>query len=192
MLKIFKKTIRKIAKMLKRLHYISNVLLLIVIFSCSLTFPQHSLADNSMEDGSGIRLQGIIIEDALSPVLNMSIGRLSLKQVRLPEIKDRELKVFNYRYVTAYNVGVVAQTDNTPCIGASGDDLCELFEQGINICAANFVRLGTNLEIEGFGTCVVLDRMNKRYTSRVDILMGPNEITKARQFGLQYREVGIY
>ena len=192
MLKKLRKTIKKVLKMLRKVHYKSNVLLLVVVFSCSLTFPQHSLADNSVEDGSGIRLQGIIIEDALSSVLNMSINRLSLKQNRLPKIKDKELKVFNYRYITAYNVGVVAQTDSTPCIGASGDDLCKLFEQGINICAANFVRLGTNLEIEGFGTCVVLDRMNKRYTSRVDILMGPDEIAKAKQFGLQYREVGIY
>jgi 3D (Asp-Asp-Asp) domain-containing protein len=192
MLKIFKKTIRKIAKVLKEIHYKFNVLLLVFVFSCSLVFPQHTFAQETIGSDSNVKLQGIIVRDALLPVLNSNINRLSLKQVRLPEIKDRELVVFNYRYVTAYNVGVVAQTDNTPCIGASGDDLCELFEQGVNICAANFVRLGTNLEIEGFGTCVVLDRMNKRYTSRVDILMGPNEIAKARQFGLQYREVGIY
>ena len=192
MLKKLRKTIKKLSKIQRKIHYKSNVLFLVVVFSCSLTFPQHSLADSSTEDDSSIRLQGIIIEDALSPVLNMSINRLPLKQNRLPEIKDRELKVFNYRYVTAYNVGVIAQTDNTPCIGASGDDLCKLVDQGINVCAANFVRLGTNLEIEGFGTCVVLDRMNSRYTSRVDIAMGPNEIPDAKQFGLQYREVGIY
>jgi len=168
------------------------VLLLVVIFSCSLIFPQHTFAQETIGSNSNIRLQGIIIKDALLPILNSDINKLSLKQVRLPKIKDRELKVFNYRYVTAYNVGVVAQTDSTPCIGASGDDLCKLFEQGVNICAANFVRLGTNLEIEGFGTCVVLDRMNKRHTSRVDILMGPNEIAKAKNFGLQRKKVGIY
>ena len=192
MLKKLRKIIRKSLKIFKKVHYKSNVLLLVVIFSCSLIFPQHTFAQETIGSNSNIRLQGIIIKDALLPILNSDINKLSLKQVRLPKIKDRELKVFNYRYVTAYNVGVVAQTDSTPCIGASGDDLCKLFEQGVNICAANFVRLGTNLEIEGFGTCVVLDRMNKRHTSRVDILMGPNEIAKAKNFGLQRKKVGIY
>ena len=192
MLKTTKKTIKKISKLLKKACYKFNVLLLVVVFLCSLTFPQHSLANSFETDNSDIKLQGIIIEDFLFPVLNSDFNKLSLRNSHLPEIKDKELDVFNYRYVTAYNVGVVAQTDNTPCIGASGKDLCELVGQGISICAANFVPLGTRLEIEGFGVCLVEDRMNARYTSRVDIAMGPNEITRAKEFGLKKLKVGRY
>ena len=50
------------------------------------------------------------------------------------------------REVTAYNVGVRAQTSDTPCIGAGGHDLCRLLERDVKVCAANFVALGTILD----------------------------------------------
>ena len=138
----------------------------------------------------------MIVEDTLLSILNSDLSRLSVEPSRLPEINYRKVKLDNYSYVTAYNVGVVAQTDNTPCIGASGDDLCKMVEQGYNVCAANFVKLGTYLEIENIGRCIVLDRMNSRYTyanpPRIDFAMGPDKISEARQFGLQYREFGKY
>jgi len=93
------------------------------------------------------------------------------------------------REVTAYNVGVREQTSETPCIGASGKNLCELVERNVKVCAANFVPLGTTLRIEGYGVCVVLDRMHRRFSHRVDIAMRENEIDEARQFGLRKRVV---
>ncbi len=93
------------------------------------------------------------------------------------------------REVTAYNVGVREQTSDTPCIGASGRNLCELVERDVSVCAANFVPLGTILKIEEFGMCVVLDRLHRRYAQRVDIAMREDEIEEARQFGLQKRVV---
>lgn len=194
MFKRNRKLIKNLFKTVKKMHYKSNVLLLIVIFSCSLTFPQHSFASSISRNNSDIKLQGIIVEDTLLSILNLDIGKLSVKPSRLPEISYKEVDLDNYSYVTAYNVGVVAQTDNTPCIGASGDDLCKMVEQGYNVCAANFVKLGTYLEIENIGKCIVLDRMNSRYngTTRIDFAMGPDEITKAKQFGLQYKKFGIY
>jgi 3D (Asp-Asp-Asp) domain-containing protein len=89
------------------------------------------------------------------------------------------------REVTAYNVGVREQTSDTPCIGASGRNLCELVEREVKVCAANFVPLGTILKIEEFGMCVVLDRMHGRFSHRVDIAMREDEIEEARQFGIQ-------
>lgn len=89
------------------------------------------------------------------------------------------------REVTAYNVGDKNQTDSTPCVGASGDDLCQLLETGINICAANFVPLKTKLYVDKFGECLVLDRLNSRYQNRVDIAMKLNEKQRAINFGLQ-------
>ncbi|MFA6130802.1 MAG: hypothetical protein WC730_00870 [Patescibacteria group bacterium] len=92
--------------------------------------------------------------------------------------------------VTAYN-SVTWQTDSTPCIGAQGTDICSFLDEGSNTCAANFVPLGTKLHVEGLGTCVVRDRMNDRYYYRVDWYMG-EDITSAKQFGVQYKEVGVY
>ncbi len=95
------------------------------------------------------------------------------------------------REVSAYNVGVRAQTDERPCIGATGRDLCRLISKGLKICAANFVEPQTILKIEGYGKCVVLDRMNRRFAHRVDIAMSKDEVDKALEFGVQRRYVEV-
>lgn len=94
------------------------------------------------------------------------------------------------RTVTAYNVGIEAQTDDTPCIGATGEDLCEALERGEKICAANFVKLGTVITIEGYGECIVKDRMARRYSDRVDIAMKATEYQQALNWGV--RELKVY
>jgi 3D (Asp-Asp-Asp) domain-containing protein len=94
------------------------------------------------------------------------------------------------REVTAYNL-IDEQTDDTPCIGASGDDMCERLDKGEKICAANFVPLRSKLYIDGLGECLVLDRMNGRFNHRVDIAMKENEINRAIKFGVQRLKVII-
>ncbi len=89
------------------------------------------------------------------------------------------------RKVTAYNVGDPKQTHSRPCIGASGVNLCDLVERGVNVCAANFVPLGTRLYVDKFGECIVLDRMNARFRNGVDLAMGKNEYHHAVKFGVQ-------
>ncbi len=95
------------------------------------------------------------------------------------------------REVTAYNVGVREQTSDNPCIGATGQDLCRLVDEGRNVCAANFVALGTVLRIEEYGECVVLDRMNRRFAHRVDIAMKEDAVEEALEFGLKRRVVAV-
>ncbi len=95
------------------------------------------------------------------------------------------------REVTAYNVGVREQTSDDPCIGAAGQNLCRLVEEGRNVCAANFVALGTVLRIQHYGECVVLDRMNRRFAHRVDIAMKEDAVDDALEFGLQRRVVEV-
>jgi 3D (Asp-Asp-Asp) domain-containing protein len=95
------------------------------------------------------------------------------------------------REVTAYNVGVRRQTSDEPCIGAMGQNLCRLVARGLKVCAANFVAPETILNIEGYGECVVLDRMNRRFAHRVDIAMRKNEVDRALEFGIQRRYVEI-
>ncbi len=95
------------------------------------------------------------------------------------------------REVTAYNVGDKRQTDDTPCLGATGENLCRLVARGLKVCAANFVATETILNIEGYGECVVLDRTNRRFSHRVDIAMREDEADRALEFGIQRRYVEI-
>jgi 3D (Asp-Asp-Asp) domain-containing protein len=95
------------------------------------------------------------------------------------------------REVTAYNVGVRRQTSARPCLGATGENLCRLVARGLKVCAANFVDPETILKIEGYGECIVLDRMNRRFSHRVDIAMRKDEVDRALDFGIQRRHVEI-
>jgi 3D (Asp-Asp-Asp) domain-containing protein len=95
------------------------------------------------------------------------------------------------REVTAYNVGVREQTSDEPCIGATGKNLCRLVARGLKVCAANFVDPETILHIEGYGECIVLDRMHRRFAHRVDIAMERNEVGRALEFGVQRRYVEV-
>jgi 3D (Asp-Asp-Asp) domain-containing protein len=95
------------------------------------------------------------------------------------------------REVTRYNAGDPSQTDSTPCIGAMGTNICEKLAQGKKICAANFVKLGTVINIQGYGDCVVEDRMNARFSERVDIAMQAHEKPEAIKAGLRHLEVII-
>jgi 3D (Asp-Asp-Asp) domain-containing protein len=95
------------------------------------------------------------------------------------------------RVVTAYNAGDPAQTDDSPCIAANGENICKALEKGKKRCAANFVPLGSSLYVDKIGVCLVTDRTNKRYRNRVDIAMKKNEYQKARRFGRQKLKVKI-
>ena len=95
------------------------------------------------------------------------------------------------REVTAYNAGDPSQTDEDPCVSANGENICAALKAGLKRCAANFVSLGTMLQIDKFGVCKVTDRMNKRYKNRVDIAMRKHEKKKALKFGLQKLKVQI-
>jgi hypothetical protein len=88
-----------------------------------------------------------------------------------------------YRQITMYNVGVPAQTDNSPCISANGENICTAIALGYNRCASNEFAFGTRLEVKGLGECIVTDRMNSRYTTAVDWAMPADQTKQALQFG---------
>ncbi len=95
------------------------------------------------------------------------------------------------RTVTAYNVGDPNQTSGRPCLAASGKDICRALEAGEKICAANFVPLGTLLDIENVGICSVSDRTAERFENRVDIAMPEDHRRQAIEFGEQELNVKI-
>lgn len=92
--------------------------------------------------------------------------------------------------VTAYTA-TAQETDSTPCITASGLDICAHPDK--NVVAANFLPFGTKVKIpELFGNRVfsVEDRMHARYNSehRVDVLVRSR--AEARTLGIN-RDVGL-
>lgn len=95
------------------------------------------------------------------------------------------------REVTAYNAGDPAQTDSSPCTSANGENICLALELGYKRCASNAFPFGTRLQIENYGECMVVDRMNSRYSSRVDIAMKKEEKQRAINFGLQKLVVAV-
>lgn len=135
-----------------------------------------------------------------SAQLNKSIEGLTEVENRVAKVEKRVevIEVVNetIREVTAYNVGDPSQTDNRPCIGAySKVNLCEEVKKGTKVCAANFVPLGTKLQITANNgwefECIVWDRMNSRFANRVDIAMSLEEKDRAIKFGLQNLTVRI-
>ena len=91
--------------------------------------------------------------------------------------------------MTAYNSDP-HQTDDTPCITANGFNVCV---HGIeDTVAANFLPFNTKIKIpELFGDriFVVRDRMNARFTDRVDVWM--LNYSDARRFGVKHARIEI-
>jgi len=107
----------------------------------------------------------------------------------LPQNIDREVKYRKKFAVTAYN-SEVAQCDSTPCITANGFNVCEHDIE--DTIATNVLKFGTKVRIpELFGdrVFIVRDRMNSRYTNRIDIWM--KKKSHAKILGIKYAEVEI-
>ena len=130
-----------------------------------------------------ILIRGLIIA-FLIVFLNLMTSFIALIIIRgstpssyqaLDVAKQIDVSKETVRNVTAYNVGDPEQTHSRPCIGASGDNLCNLVKKGVNVCAANLVPLGSKLYVDTVGECTVLDRMNVRFGNRVDVAMGKTE-----------------
>jgi 3D (Asp-Asp-Asp) domain-containing protein len=102
----------------------------------------------------------------------------SLDAVICPDEKQGTI-----REISAYN-SVSEQTDASPCISADGTDICQRYKKGECIVATNAYPLKTKLRIDKIGDCTVADRMNRRYTNRIDVFMD-KDIDRAIHFGLQ-------
>jgi len=92
-------------------------------------------------------------------------------------------------YVTAYSSSV-DETDDTPCITANGYNLCKHDKE--NVIACNFLPFGTKVrfpELDPDKEYTVVDRMNERYNSRMDIWMTSKK--KASIFGKKWLTVEI-
>lgn len=124
----------------------------------------------------------------------------------LPDTAPRKSFRTFHANVSAYN-SVPSQTDDTPCIPAAGADLCVALSRGeIRLpdptgkststvpmaCASNDLPLRSRIWIGGLGECLILDRMNARYTGLgvVDIYFG-NDAFQAKSFGRRSLDISI-
>jgi 3D (Asp-Asp-Asp) domain-containing protein len=95
------------------------------------------------------------------------------------------------RETSAYNVGDPNQCAGDSCISANGESICEALEKGYKRCACNFLPFGSVIEIEGWGECMITDRLNEKYEHRIDIAMKKDEKEKAIQWGVRNKRIKI-
>lgn len=149
---------------------------LLAVFMFEFGFPYYAVAADTTN-----RISAPLVFRAAEPSQPIDPAVVPVQEaVVVPELKV----IKTYRVpMTAYN-SLAGQTDSTPCIPASGLDLCKHNTE--DVVAANFLPLHTKIripELYGDQIFTVEDRMNKRYGYRVDIWM--KERKSAMAFGLK-------
>ncbi|MFA4941173.1 MAG: hypothetical protein WC582_01065 [Patescibacteria group bacterium] len=141
-----------------------------------------TLAKEAMEDSE---IEQILSEMAVEEASEAQPAILN----HLPENGAWEVKSTTNRLITAYN-SEAGQCDDSPCITANGFNVCE---HGVeDTIAANFLKFGTKVRIpELFGdrVFIVRDRMNTRFSDRIDVWMINKQ--DARQFGVKFAKIEI-
>lgn len=126
------------------------------------------------------------LEQKATALMIAAMGNTLVDYGTLPKADARPLtRTMNVK-ATAYSSDV-AQTDSTPLTTASGTTCRH------GVVAANFLPIGTKIKIPkyyGDQVFVVEDRMNARFSSRVDIWMGSYK--EAKQFGVRNLEIEVY
>lgn len=159
-------------KLAKKLIFL---ILFVFLFDFFL-FPMPVLANNTADLERGVELVGK--KNDFGAIIN-----------HLPINKDLEPKKTSYHVITAYT-SEIGQTDDTPCITANGFNLCDHNIE--DTLAANFLPLGTKVRIPDlFGDRIftIRDRMNARYTNRLDIWMKSK--ADAKLFGVKRVKIEI-
>ncbi len=106
--------------------------------------------------------------------------------VPAPQPGEAKYSPAGVRVVTAYTLRP-EETDDSPCIGAYNDNLCEI-SKTVQVCASNEFERGTKLKV-GDVECIVMDRMSQRFKNRVDLVK--SNLGEALLFGRQKLEVAV-
>jgi 3D (Asp-Asp-Asp) domain-containing protein len=163
------------------------IFLVFIFFFEFLLFPAPVMA-SQMDDSANISQNQSIIsnEDEANQEVIVDVFELNGK---LPENEPVDVDFSKNVTLTAYN-SETGQTDNSPCITANGFNVCK---NGIeDTIAANFLPFGTKVKIPAlFGdrVFVVRDRMNKRFSNRVDVWM--IERSDAIKFGVKVAKIEV-
>lgn len=163
------------------------ILLVFVFFFEFLLFPAPVMA-SQMEESAGISQEQAVIISQNEANQDTSANIMEFNG-KLPVSAGATIDFSKYLVITAYN-SEAGQTDNSPCITANGFDVCE---NGVeDTIAANFLPFGSKVKIpELFGdrVFVVRDRMNKRFSDRVDVWM--IEKPDAVNFGVKIAKIEV-
>jgi 3D (Asp-Asp-Asp) domain-containing protein len=178
---------------LSRKQYIGLFLYIVCVFQFALFFSP-ALAkqvDENEEKTFKLNLNAENIEENIKEKESLSKFDLPVHESLTELYNNKEYKVVSSGVypMTAYN-SEPGQTDSTPCITANGFNVCEHNIE--DTIAANFLKFGTKVRIpELFGDriFVVRDRMNRRYTHRVDIWMINKD--DAIQFGIKRAKIEV-
>lgn len=179
---ISRKLFNAISK-IKELSQGSVLYVVLIVTVIQLIFPQIALAEQRIK----VILSGdqYIIKNVIDdPDWNYSI--------RLPEVKERAPRHSVKITVTAYT-SEAAQTDDSPCITASGLNVCQRNAEDIIATNYRYLPFGTLVRFPDlFGDKLfrVHDRMNKRYQQRADIWM--KDYDKAIEFGKKQTTMEVY
>ena len=164
------------------------IVLVVILFFDFLLFPVPAMAnqaveviDLSQDQGSINSGEGDINQEIFFDVIE-SNGKL-------PENDNVGIKWSEHLVITAYN-SEAGQTDDSPCITANNFNVCDY---GIeDTVAANFLPFGSKVRIpELFGNriFIVRDRMNRRFSNRVDVWM--IERPDAVNFGVKVAKIEV-
>jgi len=170
-----RKILRKINKIWLKLE---KIILIVVILE--LSFPQISLAKELEKQQN----TAVVYELKQNQVINNEETK------KLPIINEIKPRYKSRVLATAYN-SLPNQTDASPCITASGLNVCKRNQE--DIIAANFLPFGTKIKIPklyGDRIFYVQDRMNKKYSQRIDVWL--KNYSEAKKFGCQYVEIEVY
>ncbi len=161
--------------------------LIFILFFDFFLFPAPALA-GQITDQADLSLNQEVLSELEETILEQDA--VDLPNINfLPENDELTVKSVRKYIVTAYN-SEVGQCDDSPCVTANGFNVCEY---GIeDTVAANFLPFGAKIrfpELFGDRVFVVRDRMNSRYTHRIDIWM--NSKISAKQFGVKLAKIEI-
>jgi 3D (Asp-Asp-Asp) domain-containing protein len=115
-----------------------------------------------------------------SPIYSYKKEEAEIKQV---EVTTSSIGI--YFRTSAYN-SLVGQTDSTPCIPASGNNICG--RTNVVACPRRYP-LGTKFIIEG-KEYICEDRLNERVDNGIDIFLD-KDLQSALNWGVRYLEVQV-
>lgn len=140
---------------------------------------------NNLSEYSDFQKIAVNTSTILSVENDNQASLIAMKEMTLPAPLSSEGKTVS---MTAYT-SRVEETDSSPCISADGTNICKY--DGC-IVASNDYPFDTLLVVEGFGECVVKDRMSSRYTGtgNMDMYFGKN-LKGALRFGRQNLKIRV-
>jgi 3D (Asp-Asp-Asp) domain-containing protein len=143
-----------------------GIVLVLIAFVVNMTLPQTVKAEYIILSDSDKLVEVVLKSTKSVDILTEKFKEYDKKQTELKTKKPLRVSTV---IATAYS-STVDQTDSTPCITADGFNVCKHAQE--DVIAANFLPFNTKVripELYGDKIFTVHDRMNRRYSNRIDL-----------------------